>query len=240
MKYFYSGIQKITEHLYRNQKGVNIYMFHQVNDNISKWKDRGVCITVEGFSNFIHALRNRKCDFLSMDELNQNNLKTDQSVVITFDDIFEDAYKFAFPILIDYKIPFCVFVSEYLVDTENYITGEELDKLSREPLCTIGYHTKNHLLMRLLTTEQVEFEVDCRDFEEKIGKEIKYFAFPYGSVYACSKKSIKIVKKKKYSFSFSTIAVPCTKRNIIKYSSFLPRINVAEENYKTLLERYHT
>jgi peptidoglycan/xylan/chitin deacetylase (PgdA/CDA1 family) len=239
MRYFYSGIQKIIEHHYRNKMGVNIYMFHQVNDDKSRWKDHGVCITAEGFSQFIYTLKSKNCTFLSVDDLNLEIAKTDRAAMITFDDVFEDAYHFAFPLLIENKIPFCVFVSEKLVDTEGYITSEELMELTKESLCTIGFHTKSHLLMRFLTTEQIESEVDCSSLENKIDKDIQYFAFPYGSVYACSQRSIDIIAKGKYLLSFSTIAVPCTPDAIMKHKNFLPRINVNEKNYKILLERNH-
>jgi hypothetical protein len=93
--------------------------------------------------------------------------------------------------------------------------------------------------MRFLTTEQIESEVDCSSLENKIDKDIQYFAFPYGSVYACSQRSIDIIAKGKYLLSFSTIAVPCTPDAIMKHKNFLPRINVNEKNYKILLERNH-
>jgi peptidoglycan/xylan/chitin deacetylase (PgdA/CDA1 family) len=210
-----------------------------VNNDVGKWNDNNCCITADGFLKFVHELKIRKCNIFSVDDLNQEMVKAKQGVVITFDDVFEDAYLYAFPILIKYNIPFCIFVSENIVDKEGYITSSELAMLAKEPLCTIGYHTKNHLLMRYLTPKEIEYESDCSSLIQKINKDIKYFAFPYGSVYACSKRNIDIVKKKNYNFSFSTIAVPCTMSSIKKHKAFLPRINVNEVNYKTLLERYH-
>nr|WP_288723690.1 polysaccharide deacetylase family protein [uncultured Sellimonas sp.] len=239
MKYFYSFMQKMIEYRYRKNKGINIYMFHQVNQDRKNWLDSHVCITEESFKKFIYGLKKANTRFLSVKDLGRvkNNLENVPSAVLTFDDIFEDAYKYAFPILKENNIPYCVFITENYIDKKGYITTQELNNLLEEPLCTIGYHSKNHILMRKLSNEKISDEIECCEFEEKIGKKISYFAFPYGSVYACSKKSIKIAKDKNYKLIFSTVSVPCTQLWIEKGKSFIPRINVNEENYEKLLER---
>lgn len=231
-------MQKIIEHLHRADLGVNIYMFHQVNDLRKEWQDNSVCITKSGFFDFIEALEEKSYEFISVDELNETNgYGKEKKAVITFDDIFQDAYENAFPILIKKNIPFCVFIAENYIDKPGYITSDELEKLAQESLCTIGYHTKNHAVMRGLQSSEINNELDCHNFECRIGRRIQYFAFPYGSIYACSFKSIKMAIRYKYKLAFSTISISCSEKWLKNKYKFIPRINVNEDNFRHILER---
>lgn len=234
MRYLYSFIQKVIERTQRNAVGLRIYMFHQINDDRTAWEDKGTSITKSGFETFINGLEDKGCKFLALDDLSVDNAEPG-NVILTFDDIFQDAVKNAIPFLIKRNIPFCVFITENYINSGNFLTRESLQKLINEPLCTIGYHTKNHRLMRLLTLKKVREELECKNFEKLIGRNISLFAFPYGSIYACSYRSI-LEAKSKYIFAFSTISIPCSKKSVQKMPYFLPRINICEENYKKKLE----
>lgn len=236
MRYFYSLIQKIIERAYKKSNGLRVYMFHQVNDDQTKWENKGVSITKTGFIQFIDGLIEKKCSFLSVNDLSEDNAIS-SNVIITFDDIYQDAVDNAIPFLVEKSIPFCVFITENFVDKEGFITNESLTRLMAEPLCTIGFHTKNHNLMRYLKYNKFIYETDCEEFEKRILREVPFFAFPYGSLYACNLKSILSVRAK-YKYSFSTISIPCSKWLIKRIPFFLPRINVCEASYKERLEEY--
>lgn len=234
MRYLYSLIQKFIERVGKNADGLRVYMLHQVNDNKKEWKDHGVSITKSGFETFIETLQAKGCNFLSVDELSIDNAKSN-NVIITFDDIFQDAIDNAIPFLVERSIPFCVFVSENYIGSEDFLSEESLKAITNEPLCTIGYHTKNHRLMRSLTEMEVCEEIDCKEFEQLVNRSVPFFAFPYGSVYACTIKSIKKAKSR-YKYVFSTLSIPCPKWWLKKIPFFIPRINICEANYKQKLE----
>lgn len=235
MRYVYSFVQKIIELANANKTGSKILMFHQVNDDKNKWQDSGCSISQKGFIELIDNLLADGYDFFSIDELEKHT--DSKSVFLTFDDIYADAVENAFSYLIKKSIPFCVFISENYVDKSGFISSEQLERLIAEPLCTIGYHTKGHMLMRNLNADQIKKELLCTEFEKKIGKKVEYFAFPYGSVYACSKKSINIAKTMEYKYVFSTLNMPCNSSWLKRKSYFLPRINVSEMNYKKIMRR---
>lgn len=235
MRYFYSFIQKIIEFINANKNGSNILMFHQVNDDREKWYDSGCAISKRSFIELIDGLLADEYNFYSIDELEKHT--DSKSVFLTFDDIYADAAENAFPYLIKKNIPFCVFISESYIDKKDFISSKELETLIQEPLCTIGYHTKAHKLMRNLNAEQIEKELGCAEFEKRIGKRAEFFAFPYGSVYACSKKSIDIAKTMGYKYIFSTLNMPCSFSWFKRKSYFLPRINVSEMNYRKIMGR---
>lgn len=237
MRFLCSLIQKTIECINCKSKGISVYMFHQVTNDIKQWENKNCCITADGFKNFVNYLVEKKYKFISLNQLAKEEVQYEKEVIFTFDDVYEDAYNHAFPILIEKKIPFCVFICENFLGKQGYITNKQFEELLDEPFCTIGYHTKNHELMRRIPVEKIDYEVDCQDFEKQIQRKIYCFAFPYGSLYACSRKSIALVKEKSYKLIFSTISSLCTQRWRKRHYEFLPRINVNEKNYMRIIKK---
>ena len=238
MRYFYSAIQKWIEFSYRKKKGVKIYMFHIVEENIQCVDDKTIAITKSGFEDFIESLILKGCTFLSLNQL--NDLKDDQihdkQVVLTFDDIFECVINEGFPYLDRKGIPYAVFVCQNYVGGKYFLKESQLKELIGNPLCTVCFHTKNHCLMRGLPTYKMMEEIDCQEFNEKFGIQIKFFAFPYGSIYAVTRGSKKIACEK-YQLVFSTICSEWSVEFKKKHGNYIPRINVNEFNYKNFLAK---
>lgn len=233
MRYFYSVIQKLKEsylRIYPRSYG-EVLMFHQVDNNKENWIDYNVSITCDSFKKLIKNLVENGNKFGSIDELGVKHNK----IYITFDDGFLDTYTNAYPVLKKYNIPFCIFITTNYINKDNYISSDILKILASEPLCTIGSHTLSHPLLRFKSNKDSYNEIyksKCI-LEKYIEKKIKYFAYPYGSIYACSKKDIKNVYKIGYEMAFSTLNSHLSDR-VIKYKFFIPRININEENYMNI------
>lgn len=230
-RYYFSALQKICEKIYgRNRKGGKVFVFHQVTDDKVSWADANCSISKKGFEELISALCDGGVVFGSMDELAEAGY--DSKVFLTFDDIFGDAVVNAMPYLVERQIPFCIFVTENYVGQEGYVTEEQLKALLEEPLCTVGYHTKKHIMMRGSSREDIRNEISCHSFVEKYHFQPVVFAYPFGSAYACNFYSMEEAKRQGYRYGFSTIAVPVT-RWAVKYAKyFMPRININESNYR--------
>ena len=67
-----------------------------------------------------------------------------------------------------------------------------------------------------------------------ISREVDYLAFPYGSVYAVSKREIKYAQEAGYKLAFSSLKGYLS-NEAFHERWFLPRINVNGLNYKKLL-----
>ena len=226
MRYAYSAIQKIIEFRWKKHTGAKVLMFHHISDDENSWEDESISISKTGFRACIERLEEQKYQFITIDGLGES--LNEKMVCITFDDIFASAYENAIPYLREKKIPYCVFVSDCYLDQDGFITSEQFEELAKDPLCTIGFHTKNHLMMRQISKEKIQKEMEC-------GKEMNFFAFPYGSVYALTSFSIKEAKQR-FQYVFSTISAECSEEWKKHYGNFFPRINVCEKNYKQLLE----
>lgn len=205
-----------------------VIMFHHVNDKYDTTISSTSQCTVEEFCKILDDLNNKGKVVCSLEEF--YNLAVNEqlcnNVIISFDDIPENVYTKAYPILKERNIPFCIFIATGFINKKGYISLEQLKELSQDPLCTVGAHTATHPYLK-----------DCKDYfnrellipkqslESIIQKPIDFFAYPYGTRYAVSRKNIRSVENSRmFKCAFST-----TPSTVNKYSFndrfFIPRIN---------------
>lgn len=197
----------------------NVYMFHSICDGETNPKKFET--NKKTFELFIkEELKYKKA--VSVENIIGE--KENGKFAITFDDVYENFYINAYPILKKYNVPFTLFVSTGLLDKEGYLTKDEMRILSNDKLCTIGAHTVNHTRLRKDRNSYNEIKMSKIELESILKRKIQLFAYPYGSIYACSKRNIKEVKKLGFTVAFSTIR-GCIPKNTDKYRFFLPRIN---------------
>jgi peptidoglycan/xylan/chitin deacetylase (PgdA/CDA1 family) len=174
-------------------------------------------------------------DILSIEEIFNSKFRERKKThyILTFDDVSSTVYYNAFQFLVRNNLPFTLFVNISLLDEDGYISTNQLIEMASNPLCTIGSHGLNHIYYRKLNEADFlnELKISKEILENLLGKKIKCFAFPYGSLLSCSFKNIKLLKKSDlYQVAFSTIKSPINLLNK-RFIFFLPRINV---NYKYL------
>jgi peptidoglycan/xylan/chitin deacetylase (PgdA/CDA1 family) len=114
---------------------------------------------------------------------------------ITFDDGYAENMQFAVPMLVERRIPFTNFVStNYVLNGRPFphdvaagtpLPPNSLADLRRmaEEGVEIGAHTCSHIdLGAPLSIAQLDKEIaGCKhELEQAIGREVRYFAFPYG------------------------------------------------------------
>ena len=109
------------------------------------------------------------------------------SVVLTFDDGFQDFSTHAFPILHKYGFTTTVFLpTEYISDEQrqfnnrDYLTWTEVRELHRAGV-TFGSHTVTHPQLKFLKTGEVEQEVRCskQTIEDQLGHPVDSFSYPF-------------------------------------------------------------
>lgn len=113
------------------------------------------------------------------------------SVVLTFDDGFEDVHTNAWPLLRERRMPFTIYLaSAYTGRTMVWegstaegtpgrgLTWAQLDEMHASGLLTIGNHTHRHVRPEQLTHAELD---ECSDAVERhLGVRPGHFAYPWG------------------------------------------------------------
>jgi len=124
----------------------------------------------------------------------------------------------------NYKIDWYKYNEKYC------LSWEEIIKLSRDALCTIGNHTVNHLAFSTLIEEEILKEILTanEELESKIGQKIDHFAYPFGSTNEVRKEHMDIVSK----LNFKTVVTTRRGNIFLEHRIFtnccLPRIMLSE------------
>jgi peptidoglycan/xylan/chitin deacetylase (PgdA/CDA1 family) len=139
----------------------------------------------------------RRCPVLTLDDLvalhRTHRLPPARSVVITFDDGYEDTRKLAAPVLARLRLPATLFlvstrVGEGMVwqgDGElarrPLVSWEDVDALRQRGL-EIGAHTRTHPILTELPEDELDPEIagSRTDLAERLGAPPSAFAYPYG------------------------------------------------------------
>ncbi len=116
-----------------------------------------------------------------------------KAVVITVDDGYLSAYKEIFPLMCERKLPFTFFIYPQIVNVgKNYVTWAQVIEMANAGV-DIESHTFTHSLIaarmhpEFSADEYAQFLrhelLDSKTLiEEKIGKPVRFLAFPYSDV----------------------------------------------------------
>jgi len=169
----------------------------------------------------------KHCHIVSLPDLASGKRLDPQrlNIALSFDDGFKEYATFVAPRLVDMNIPATFFTPSgalgisgkeaILFSKEGlkrsiafeFMTKEELKKLSENPLFTIGGHTMHHKDVATLDAEGLKEEIadDKTALESTIGKKIEWFAYPFGGIVNISAPAITSIKNSGYVSAFSII-----------------------------------
>jgi len=182
-----NSIRRLISYLYSflgaflNNEDCRVLMYHSIQElSDSMWTTE-----YQNFQDHVHYVHNdKKKYFCSCEELIADSPK--HSIALTFDDGYEDNFHLVSPLLLSLNIPFCIFViTDYIkFSKEGYMDEKMVIELSRNPLITIGSHTKSHPRLVECTNYQVseELQGSKKYLEDLLAKEITCFSYPHGSV----------------------------------------------------------
>lgn len=220
--------RRYARHSSASGRGSVILMYHHVAEICPEGVSVSCYSSIDDFKMLLVELGKSK-QFVPLSDLCGELLKgtvPQDKVVITFDDVPEDVYVNAIPILKEFSIPYTLYIATSLIGKRGFLSTEQIMELSRDPLCTIGSHTVSHcMLKRKDVNPQYEFSESKKILEQLIGKPVKHFAYPYGTPYAISKKVIEQMKSSGlYSSATCTIPAYVNEYSLMNIFS-LPRIH---------------
>ena len=169
---------------------IPILTYHNfTSDESSSYK-----INIDKFTNQMEYLANHDFSVISMSELIAgltNGVFPPKPVVITIDDGYKTTYALAYPILKKYNFPATLFIYTDFIEKNDYsLTWGEIREMAENNF-EIGSHTISHCNLIKLKEKETnesylsrirrEIFLSKEILEKEIGKEIQFFAYPYGT-----------------------------------------------------------
>ncbi len=121
--------------------------------------------------------------------------KPEHPVLVTFDDGYANNYTEAYPILKELGLKGCIFLVYETIDSHNswhnpaseswisMLTWAQAREMQDSGVIEMGSHTMRHRNLPTIPLEEARWELteSKRRLEDKLGKEMIGFAYPYGA-----------------------------------------------------------
>lgn len=188
-----------------NDKGIPVLYYHSIDYE----KGNELRLPKEKFREQMQYLKDNNYTTLTLGELYeflQNNKPVpDKSVVITFDDGYEDNYTNAFPVLKEFGFKAVVFMITDNMDNPKYkfLTSKEANEMDENGVA-IESHTVYHDKLSQLTYEQqLKTLKDSKEVLAKtLNRKVDYICYPYGMY---NNQTVKAAKEAGYTMGFTTV-----------------------------------
>lgn len=207
-----------------------ILMYHRFGED----KYPTTNITVEQFEAQLAELKKEKYNIVPLDvitaALKNKTALPPRTIAITIDDAYVSILNKAWPRLKQAGFPFTLFVSTEPVSQKipGYMTWDQVRKMARDPLVTIGHHghTHNHLIHMSPVKAINDIETASAIYQKELGAVPDIFAYPFGEFSPTLEKILKDQKIKAAFGQFSSAA--SSNRNLFG----LPRFSFNEKYSK--------
>lgn len=166
----------------RGNRVVPIMMYHHV---APAETSRADTVSLRRFEWHMDYLKTHRFHVIRLDTLveaiRQGKKLPSKSVVITFDDGYEDNYTQAFSVLKKHGFPATLFVSSDLINTPGYLTTAQIQQMRAHGV-DIASHARTHVYLPDLPREKQREEIreSRRLLEKELGITVKYLAYPSG------------------------------------------------------------
>jgi len=184
-------------------QGVPVIMYH----SIAYEEGNPARLPVENFKAQMQYLKDNNYTTLTLDELYKYYTEDypipEKSVVLTFDDGYDDNYTSAYPILKQFGFKATIFlISDFIDKMPGYLNSTQVKELNANGM-SIECHTVDHPHLDQLTVDQqkLELENSKQAIEKLLNKQVKYIAYPYGGY---NQDTLSLVSQLGYSLAFTT------------------------------------
>jgi len=174
-----------------NFGGTVILMYHSVG-----WNGKLFTVNPEDFERQMKYIKKegfRIIDLMELAELTKKRSNLAKTLVITFDDGYEDNYINVFPVLKKYSIKAIIFVvTAYLGQTIaasdgvtlKILSPEQIREMSVSGLIEFGAHGHEHIKLTKLSQPEIEYELKTskQTLADILNKEVYAFAYPFGRI----------------------------------------------------------
>ena len=159
----------------------------------------GISINIKDFENQIKFYKSNY-DIINIIDYAKLSINT---LSITIDDGYKDNL-YAIDILNKYNIPFTLYITTNNINSENYLSEDDIKEISMLKIAKIGSHCCNHLRLNLLTNEQIysELKDSKKVLENIVGGHVENISYPHGGY---NKYVLDILPSLGYKYAASSI-----------------------------------
>ncbi len=181
-------------------KKVLILNYHDICDEDRE--DNLYTINTKSFKEQLHFVKRSGISVIGLNDLLNGSVQADLSLIFTFDDGNISHYTKVIPILEELNFSACFFPIVNMIGMPERLSWENLKEMCEKGFL-IGSHGLSHTLLTKQDAKTIEEELQLSKMkiENKIKREIKFFAAPYGWY---NNKIIKCSKMAGYELLFAT------------------------------------
>ena len=187
---------------------IPVLIYHAFGEVPKSDKNYGLFSNKERFDENVKTLLDAGYTFINLEEVyeyNKGNLALPEKVcVITMDDGWSGCYTEAFEVLKKYNVPATIFIINYYVGGDVYITWDQAKEMFDSGLVKIHIHGLWHNDCTTLSKEQLQEQYNTahEEIEAKMGEKIqRIMAYPAG---AHNENTIKWLKEIGYEVQVLT------------------------------------
>jgi len=166
---------------------VPILMYHEIG-----YEGGSFSVTPENFAKQMKYIRDGGYEVITLEQLVEGTKSGKafkrNKVVITFDDGYENNFKYAYPVLKEMGFSAVIFIISCFMDRipkegeKEFLKWAEVKEMSENGI-SFGSHTMNHMYLGNVTDENAAMEEIAgskKMIGEKIGSSPGYFCYPSG------------------------------------------------------------
>lgn len=194
--------QQATDDLFTNLQ-LPVLMYHHIRDFSDPSDQIGTNLSVSptDFASQLDKISERDYKTITFNDISSGNIP-DKSIILTFDDGYENFYQNAYPELKKRGMTAVSYIITDKVGTESYMTRDQIIEIEKYGI-EIGSHTLSHPDLATASEARATKEiVDSKKYlEELIGKKIISLCYPSGKFNASTEI---IVKNAGYKYAVTT------------------------------------
>lgn len=220
-----------------------VLMYHMISEHLPKKQSKFNRLRVKpsDFEKQLIWLKKKNFKSFTLSELSELENIPAKSVVLTFDDGYEDNFIKAFPLLKKYEFKATIYIvlnrfnqnwatdkdlnqASSELNSERMLSNEQIKELLDSGLIEIGSHTLDHVNLPKLNKEEKKKQIieSKKQIENVFNIKCNSFAYPFGFF---DEDSVKIVNEANYTNATTTVNSVFDKN---KYTNFeIPRIMIS-------------
>ena len=220
-----------------------VLMYHMISEHLPKNQSKFNRLRVKPseFEKQLIWLKKKKFKSFTLTELSELEDIPAKSVVLTFDDGYEDNFTKAFPLLKKYEFKATIYIvlnrfnqnwatdkdlnqASNELNSEKMLSNEQIKEMLDSGLIEIGSHTLDHVNLPKLNKEEKKKQIieSKKQIENVFNIKCNSFAYPFGFF---DEDSVKIVNEANYTNATTTVNSVFDKN---KYTNFeIPRIMIS-------------